>query len=189
VEHSLGEIIQQEMAGLMDIPPELIAQLESHYQLLLRWNKTLNLTTVVELEEAARRHYCESLYLSRVLTPGRVCDVGSGAGFPGLIAAIARPDCNFDLSESHQRKAVFLREGSRDLKNVRVIAKRAETLVEEYDWVVSRAVRPSDVLKLNLASRVALLIGEEDASQLTGFSVHHLPWGDHRVLAVQAPAG
>jgi 16S rRNA (guanine527-N7)-methyltransferase len=182
---TLSEVVRQEMADLMDIPVSLAERLESHYRLLLHWNRTLNLTTVTELEEAARRHYCESLYLARVLTPGSVCDVGSGAGFPGLVAAMAREDCTFDLVESHQRKAVFLREGSRDFTNVRVLPKRAEVLEGQYDWVISRAVRPSDVVKLNLAPRVALLIGDEDASQLVGFVIQRLPWGENRVLALR----
>ena len=182
----LGDIVQREMAGLMEVSPSVIAQLEGHYRLLLHWNRILSLTTVVELEEAAKRHYCESLYLARVLTSGRVCDVGTGAGFPGLVAAVVRNDCQFDLVESHQRKAVFLREAGRGLTNVRVLAKRAESLTEKYDWVISRAVRPADVVKLGLSPKVALLIGDEDASQLPGFRVERLPWGAKRVLAVRS---
>ncbi|HEY3741043.1 MAG TPA: 16S rRNA (guanine(527)-N(7))-methyltransferase RsmG [Bryobacteraceae bacterium] len=184
---SLGDIIRREMAGLFDVTPDLAARLEAHYELMVHWNQTLNLTTVTDEAEAAVRHYCESLYLARVLTPGRVADVGSGPGFPGLIAAAARPDCQFDLIESHQRKAVFLKEASRGMGNVRVVAKRAEVIRERYDWVVSRAVRPADVVRLNLAPRVALLIGEEDAFALPGFSIDRLPWGSERVLSIRVP--
>ena len=113
--------------------------------------------------------------------------MGSGPGFPGLVAAISRPDCQFDLVESHQRKAVFLKEASRGLGNVRVVAKRAESVVERYDWVISRAVRPADVVKLDLAPCVALLVGEQDAGRLAGFSIDRLPWGRNRVLAVRKP--
>ena len=83
--------------------------------------------------------------------------------------------------ESHQRKAVFLREAVRDLKNVKVVAKRAEDVEEHFDWVISRAVSPADVFRLNVSDQVALLIGEEDAVQLTGESLP-VPWGNHRVL-------
>src|SRR5690349_10628648 len=126
---------------------EQSAALESHYELLVRWNKVLNLTAIEKLEEAVERHYCESLTLAERLTPGRVADIGSGAGFPGLVAAIARPDCEFTLVESHQRKAVFLREASRGMVNVRVLAVRAEQIRERFDWVVSRAVSYSDLDK------------------------------------------
>lgn len=183
---SLGEIVRREMAGLVDVTPELASGLEAHYEMMVRWNRTLNLTTVTSLEEAAVRHYCESLFLSRVLMGGRVADVGSGAGFPGLIAAMARPDCQFDLIEAHQRKAVFLKEASRRFPNVKVVAKRAEAISERYDWVVSRAVRPLDVVQFGLAPRIALLIGEEDAGALDGFSIDRLPWGSERVLAIRS---
>jgi 16S rRNA (guanine(527)-N(7))-methyltransferase RsmG len=185
VSPSLSQVIEREMTGLIAISPELLARLESHYSLLCRWNKRLNLTTVTDVEGAALRHYCESLYLSRVLSPGRVVDVGSGAGFPGLVAAVAREDCDFDLVESHQRKAVFLKEASRGVHNVHVTPRRAETVSTSYDWAISRAVRPLDVLGLNLAPKIALLIGEEDAGQLEGFVIDRLPWGAKRVLAVR----
>jgi 16S rRNA (guanine(527)-N(7))-methyltransferase RsmG len=181
----LREIVEHEMRGLMVISPGLLDRLESHYSLMLHWNRTLNLTTVTDVEGAAVRHYCESLYLARVLTPGRVVDVGSGAGFPGLVAAMVRSECQFDLVESHQRKAVFLREVSREQANVRVLAKRAEVVSKDYDWTVSRAVRPADVVKLNLSLRVALLVGKEDSSELTSFKFEQLPWGDNRFLAVR----
>ena len=185
---SLGDIIRREMAGLLDVTPAVVDQLQAHYELLVHWNRTLNLTTVIEVEEAAVRHYCESLFLARVLTPGRVVDVGSGAGFPGLVAAVARPDCEFDLVESHQRKAVFLREASRGFSNIRVIPKRAEVVVDRYDWMISRAVRPGDIVKLDLSPRVAVLVGEEDAGLLINFSKTRLPWGSNRVLAILDPA-
>ncbi len=83
--------------------------------------------------------------------------------------------------ESHQRKAVFLREAARDLRNVKVIAKRAEDIQEHFDWLISRAVSPADVLRLNISEQSALLIAEEDAVKLSGEALP-IPWGNHRVL-------
>src|SRR2546423_8657954 len=122
-------------------------QLAKHFDLLQRWNKVLNLTSVHGMEEIIERHYCESLFLAKHLPPGtlRVADIGSGAGFPGLPVAVLRPDCNVTLIESHQRKSVFLREASRDFPNVNVIAKRAESIDARFDWAVSRAVKYSDI--------------------------------------------
>jgi 16S rRNA (guanine(527)-N(7))-methyltransferase RsmG len=135
------------------------------------------------LTESIQFHYCESLFLARTLPAGplRIADIGSGAGFPGIPVSISRPDCQITLVESHQRKAVFLREASRELKNVRIASKRAEDVTEGFDWVISRAVTPADVLKLTLAKNTSLLIGENDALQLTGDRVF-VPWGDHRVV-------
>lgn len=148
--------------------------LEQHYQLLLRWNQKINLTRITSLQDAVRYHYCESLYLAHHLPkrPLRIVDIGSGAGFPGIPVAIYRPECKVDLVESHQRKAVFLREAARNLPNVRVLPQRAEELDGGYDWMISRAVRPADVLKLNLAPNVAVLGTEGD----------RLPWGESRAL-------
>jgi 16S rRNA (guanine527-N7)-methyltransferase len=158
-------------------------QLANHYSALTRWNERLNLTRIRELSESVRFHYGESLFLARFLPPGphTIVDIGSGGGFPGIPVAIFRPECEITLVESHQRKAVFLREAVRDLKNVKVVAKRAEEVQEHFDWVISRAVSPADVLRLNISDHVGLLVGEEDAVQLTGESLP-VPWGNHRVL-------
>ena len=158
-------------------------QLESHYSSLIRWNERLNLTRITSLVESVQFHYCESLFLARFLPPGenRIVDVGSGGGFPGIPVAILRPDCEVTLVESHQRKSVFLREVSRQLPNIRIEAKRAEAIEEGFDWVISRAVAPSEVLRLNFASCFALLLGAEDAAKLSGQSVP-IPWGNRRVL-------
>ena len=104
--------------------------LEAHYNLLVKWNARLNLTRIDSVEEAVRLHYCESLFVGTRLPAGplRIVDVGSGAGFPGIPIAILRPECTVTLVESHQRKGVFLREASRNLKNVTVVTARAENL-------------------------------------------------------------
>jgi|SRR5665213_724946 len=156
------------------LTPQQLALLEDHYRLLLRWNQKINLTRITTLQDAVRYHYCESLYLATRLPMGalRIADIGSGAGFPGIPVAIYRPECAVDLVESHQRKAVFLREAARTLRNVRVVAQRAEVLTDSYDWTISRAVRPEDVLKLNLAPHVGVLGVEGDS----------LPWGEKRAL-------
>ena len=249
-----------------------------------------------------------------------VADIGSGAGFPGIPIAIALPEYQVNLIESNQRKCAFLREASRTLPNVHVIAKRGEDIslrrqeagsaeeagvrregssklgeksgkraedsggcAEEsgergeesgkrgeesggfreesgkrgeesgecgeesgkrgeepgrcreeyggcgeasqcgegsvkrratsgkceeelgrrlevvanrrhdftnpYDWVVSRAVNPKEVLRLRLSRRFALLVGEEDAKSLRGATLIPLPWGERRALAIIVPRG
>jgi len=159
-----------------------LAQLEAHYNLLVRWNAKLNLTRISSMEAAIQLHYCESLFagLSLPSEALKIADIGTGAGFPGLPIAILRPECHLTLVESHQRKAVFLREASRDLPNVDVFSGRAEDLKKSFDWIVSRAVTPADVLKLKSASRFLLLIGAEDTAKLGGGT--KMPWGPNRFL-------
>jgi 16S rRNA (guanine527-N7)-methyltransferase len=182
------ELLRREMDPYQKLTEAQIDQLYAHHQLLSGWNQRLNLTRIESLEEAVRFHYCEPLYLGSRLpnVPLTVADVGSGAGFPGVPIAILRPECRVTLLESHQRKSVFLREATRDLPNCLVRAIRAEDCEEKFDWIVSRAVDPSEVRRLGIAPRMALLVGVEDADALgAGFTQEKLPWGLNRVLAIQ----
>jgi 16S rRNA (guanine(527)-N(7))-methyltransferase RsmG len=153
----------------------------------------MNLTSVDTLEKAVLRHYCESLALGSHLPPHpvTVVDIGSGAGFPGIPIAILRPDCQVALVESHRRKAVFLREATRDYSNVRVIAERAESLHMRFDWLVSRALQWKRLLPLvRLAEHIGLLIGESDAAEIAGMSgvewlaPARLPWSDQSMILI-----
>ena len=122
------ELLAAEFGAYGSLSVTQLDQLQSHFATLTRWNERINLTRISELGDSVRFHYCESLFLARALPTGskRIVDVGSGAGFPGIPVAVFRPDCSVTLVESHQRKAVFLREAVRELPNVRVVSKRAE---------------------------------------------------------------
>jgi 16S rRNA (guanine(527)-N(7))-methyltransferase RsmG len=177
--------------------PELgaleIIQLYTHYELLIRWNQRMNLTTVKPGPEMVIRHYCESLFFAAHI-PGAqgktsVLDLGSGAGFPGIPLAVLKPGWQVTLVEASQRKAVFLRESSRHLPNVSVLAQRMEKVSVSADWAVARAVVPQEVL-LNiphLAPNIGLMIGEDDFSLIRNDSriawaePARLPWGDRRL--------
>jgi 16S rRNA (guanine527-N7)-methyltransferase len=121
-----------------------------HWELLSRWNAKMNLTAVRLLRDAVLVQYCESLYAARLLgrlpDGSRLIDLGSGAGFPGVPLAVWYPRSEVTLVDSHQRKAAFLREATRGLGNVRVVAARIEDLSGRWDWIVSRAVRVEEVL-------------------------------------------
>jgi 16S rRNA (guanine(527)-N(7))-methyltransferase RsmG len=177
------ELLVREFAPYGSLTVQQIDALEAHYNLLTQWNARLNLTRIESLENAVRLHYCESLFVGANLPTGplRVVDLGSGAGFPGIPIAILRPECIVTLVESHQRKGVFLREASRNLKNISVITDRAENLKADFDWVVSRAVSSNDVLKLKLAKNFAALVGIDDISKFD--SEQPVPWGAGRHLA------
>ncbi len=182
------QILATEFAPYGALNSTELDQLAAHYDLLVRWNRKLNLTRISSPEDAARLHYCESLLAALRLPAGplRIADIGSGGGFPGIPIAILRPECSVTLVESHQRKAVFLTEATRDLPNVRVLAKRAEDIHEEFDWLVTRAVTPADVLRLPYGEHRMLLIGAVDAESLGGGEL--LPWGKERYL-VSVPRG
>jgi 16S rRNA (guanine527-N7)-methyltransferase len=186
-----ADLLRQRLAGVVELLPGQMEALETHYQLLLRWNRTLNLTSIKRMEEAVERHYCESLFLGTHLPQGRlrIADIGSGAGFPGFPVAVLRPDCSVSLIESHQRKAVFLREASRDFPNVRVLARRAEDVKERFDWAISRAVSYADLASFlkNLAPDVDLLSGAEAPPDAIGFvwqPAIPVPWGKQRFLRI-----
>jgi 16S rRNA (guanine527-N7)-methyltransferase len=142
---------------------EQVSQLAAHYNLMVRWNRTLNLTTVTDPAGSVERHYAESLFLAEHIDGPTVVDIGSGPGFPGIPVAILHPEWIITLIESHQRKAVFLKEATRGLPNVKVLAQRAEKVNATYDWAISRAVSYADLAKSlpALAPRVALLTGAE----------------------------
>jgi len=183
------ELLRDRLHGIAELTDAQAEALEAHYNLLVHWNRTLNLTAIRELPDVIERHYCESIFLAARLPAGplRIVDVGSGAGFPGLAVAVYRPDCRVTLIESHQRKAVFLKEATRHLPNVRVMACRAEQVDEEFDLAISRAVSYRDLagsLKV-LAGAADLLTGAESPPPDMGFkweSPVPLPWGEHRHL-------
>jgi len=176
------DLLVREFAPYGSLEVQQIDALEAHYNLLVQWNARLNLTRIESIEGAVRLHYCESMFVGTRLPPGplRIVDVGSGGGFPGIPIAILRPECTVTLVESHQRKGVFLREATRNMGNVSVVTDRAENLKADYDWLVSRAVSPKDLIKFNLANNLALLVGSEE---IPGFDRREpIPWGTGRYL-------
>lgn len=161
--------LREQSKGVAHLSAEQISALGAHYRLMVRWNHTLNLTKIIDESEAIRRHYMESLFLASHLPPGvlRIIDIGSGPGFPGIPVAVLRPECEVTLVESHQRKAVFLREASRGLNNVRIFSKRAEEVEGSFDWLISRAVSSEDLRRVqHLAACAALLTGSSEPLQL-----------------------
>ena len=137
-----------------------VDQFHRYYQELIEWNRRVNLTAVTEREQVQTRHFLGSLAVSAVVPPsllsagGKVLDVGSGAGFPGLPLRIAFPGVRATLIEATAKKTAFLEHVSRalDLGDVQVITGRAEALAhdprlrESFDVVLSRAVARLSVL-------------------------------------------
>ena len=188
-----SELLHHELIRWLCLSEAQVSQLYQHYDLFMRWNKRMNLTTVKPGPETVIRHYCESLFFSAHLPAGQdtisVLDLGSGAGFPGVAMAILNAGWKVALVESSQRKAVFLREATRHLPNVSVLAQRVEEVSRYGDWIASRAVDPLEVLRNvpRLAPNAGLMLGEDDFSSLRSDSriawdePIRLPWGDRRL--------
>jgi 16S rRNA (guanine527-N7)-methyltransferase len=178
------EVLLAEVPDLL--LPELDA-LEAHYRLMVRWNQRLNLTRIDSEDDAARFHYVESIFLARHVAREvrTIVDVGSGAGFPGIPCAIVRPEWQVTLVEADQRKAVFLKEASRSLPNIKVMTRRAEDVRENFELLISRAVAVKDLLALPIAPAMALLVGGADAKSLAqiGWDVVPTGVGSDRFLA------
>lgn len=126
---------------------EQVIFLQRYMAMLLAWNEKINLTAIRDPLEILYRHFCESMYgaASVPLQAGRLADVGSGGGFPGLALKIARPELHVFLIESNVKKATFLAEVVRELglTDTRVLVSQYEELGEEIaplDFVCSRAL-------------------------------------------------
>ena len=116
----------------------------TYINLLLQQNRTLNLTAIIDPLEAVTKHLLDSLSVAQDVPSGKVVDVGSGGGCPGIPLAIVRPENQFILVESKNKKANFLNTTIQalKLKNTKVICQRAENveLTKKADAIVCRAL-------------------------------------------------
>src|SRR5208337_4107378 len=125
-----------------------IGQVIAYLELLLRWNQKINLTALRDAPSCVRRHFGESLYLGRwVELNGKLLDIGSGAGFPGLCLKIIFPDLSVTLLEPVAKKRAFLKEAARvcGMNSVEVRGERLEDFAgggapPAYDAATARAV-------------------------------------------------
>jgi 16S rRNA (guanine527-N7)-methyltransferase len=110
----------------VELSAEHVRLIARHIDLLLKWNKTINLTAITDLDEVAEKHVLDSLAIVPVLPSGSLLDVGTGGGFPGVPAAIVRPELEVVLVDSVQKKVAFLKNVLAELRlpNVRAQAAR-----------------------------------------------------------------
>lgn len=146
----------QRLFGIKLAPGQLDA-LRRYREMLLEWNQIHNLTAIREAEEVRTKHFLDSLSCVQALRgspPSRIVDVGTGAGFPGLVLKILYPQLQLTLVESVSKKVEFCRHVAQDLglEGITYLHKRAEEVGqlpeyrEQYDWAVARAVANLPVL-------------------------------------------
>src|SRR5712692_3302465 len=156
-----------------------VLQIQQYTRILLVWNEKINLTSIRDPLEILNRHFCECMYAASTVPVehGRLADLGSGAGFPGLPLKIIRPELQVFLIESNVKKATFLAEVIRDLGLVgaRVLVSRYEELGEEIaplDFVCSRALGEFDKFlgwahsEQVAAGQVVLWVGGRDIDEI-----------------------
>lgn len=150
------EVFKEEVEKLgISLTDEQLNQLALFYQLLLSWNEKMNLTRITNQEEVYLKHFYDSLTLYKEIkleTVDTLCDVGSGAGFPGIVLKIVFPNLDITLIDSLQKRVNYLNEIIKELKlsNIRAIHTRCEDYArvnrEKYEVVTARAVANLKVL-------------------------------------------
>ena len=139
----------------IEITDNQLKQLDEYYKLLVEYNKVMNLTGITEEKEVYLKHYYDSLTINKIIDLNNInnmCDIGTGAGFPGLVIAILYPNVKVTLIDSLNKRINFLNIviEKLGLKNVCALHKRIEEYskdnVEIFDLVVSRAVAKTNIL-------------------------------------------
>ena len=126
---------------------EQLSLMQGHWELVRAWNERTNLTAISDDTAAAQHHYADSLAALSLMEKGPVLDIGSGAGFPGVPLAIARPDITFSLLEPRRKRVSFLMSSVARLgiTNVKVIHGRIQDPAPmSYALAVTRATFSSD---------------------------------------------
>ncbi len=139
----------------IELTSQQLEKLNQFYELLISWNQKMNLTRIIEKEDVYLKHFYDSLTLSKVIDLKQdltLCDVGSGAGFPGIVLKICFPNLKITLLDSLQKRVNYLNEIIKelDLKNIEAIHTRAEDYAkqnrEKFDIVTARAVANLKIL-------------------------------------------
>ena len=150
------DIFKEEIIKLgIKFDDDKLNKLEKYYNLLVSWNEKMNLTAITEKDSVYLKHFYDSLTIVKVIDLNSVdslCDVGTGAGFPGIVLKIFYPHLKITLVDSLGKRTIFLKEVVSKLKlnDVEVLHVRAEDyskdIREKYDVVTARAVSSFNVL-------------------------------------------
>ena len=137
-------LIELEKIGIKPTEKQL-KQLEKFYELLIEWNQKINLTRITSKEEVYLKHFYDSLTLNRVVdlkNINNLCDIGTGAGFPGIVLKIIFPNIKIKLIDSLQKRVNYLNIVIKELglEKIEAIHTRGEDFKGNFDVVTSRAV-------------------------------------------------
>ena len=155
--HDYSKLISYLSQYGISVSDDQIKQLDTYYEMMTETNKSLNLTAITEFDEVIVKHYIDSVTIVRDIDMSgkkSVIDVGTGAGFPGMVLKIIFPELNITLFDSLQKRLNFLEEiiSALGLKGISTYHGRAEeaghisSMREQYDICVSRAVANLPVL-------------------------------------------
>jgi 16S rRNA (guanine527-N7)-methyltransferase len=127
----------------LEVTPDQQVKLLEYLALLHKWNAVYNLTAIRQPEQMVSNHLLDSLAVLPHLWPQRWLDVGSGAGLPGVVLAVMRPEWSFTLLDSNSKKTGFVQQAVIELglRNVEVRCERVEQwqVQQKYDGIISRA--------------------------------------------------
>ena len=129
----------------IEVTEEKLAKLNKFYKLLVEWNSKINLTRIIEEQEVYLKHFYDSLTITKVIDLNKVetlCDVGTGAGFPGIVLKIFYPNLKVTLIDSLEKRIKYLNDviEKLNLENIKAIHSRGEAYQGSFDIVTSRAV-------------------------------------------------
>ncbi len=129
----------------IEVTEEKLAKLNKFYKLLVEWNSKINLTRIIEEQDVYLKHFYDSLTITKVIDLNKVetlCDVGTGAGFPGIVLKIFYPNLKVTLIDSLEKRIKYLNNviEKLNLENIKAIHSRGEAYQGSFDIVTSRAV-------------------------------------------------
>ena len=139
------EFIKQVQELGITLTEEQLIKLDKFYNLLIEWNEKINLTRITEEKDVYLKHFYDSLTIAKVVdlsTKETLCDVGTGAGFPGIVLKIVYPNLKITLVDSLLKRVNYLNTiiSDLDLKDIKAIHSRGEDFKDKFDVVTARAV-------------------------------------------------
>lgn len=144
----------------IEVTPLMLERLEKYYNLLIEYNQKINLTRITEKQDVYLKHFYDSITLIKAIDLNqnlKICDIGTGAGFPGLVLKIVFPNLQITLVDALNKRINFLNIVIKELnlKNINTVHDRAEIFIrknnETYDLITCRAVS-----KLNIISELCI---------------------------------